>query len=364
MGADLNLAEGPDDVSRCAFMMDYQEWLSIKDRVERTEALSFYLSKWHLSDRIQFAQTNRQCERYLERSNPTTIPIADEKPRDFETDKPGFGLNWREAVSLLKPVQDLLHRAGGNQDEANIDFSHVDKPICLVGLGDLHMLSWGTDYDSLVQITDEILSLEGVYIAALGDFLQMSINLRSVLEVSDNALPPAAQEMFLESWLEEIYPKVAFATWDNHSVIRGEKQAGTSAYSTIFKRRCVYFNGIGHVNLTVGSQTYSIAASHKFRGSSYLNPTHSQSRYIRMEAPDKDIVMSADSHIPAVAQYAEGQGWHTVMNSGTLQTNSGYAKRHFSLKTSSEMPCVVLFPNEKRHVPFRSLADYLAIRDM
>lgn len=48
------------------------------------------------------------------------------------------------------------------------------------------------------------------------------VNLRGVLEVSDNLLPPEMQTKFIDSWFNEIGHKVGFATWDNHGIMRQE----------------------------------------------------------------------------------------------------------------------------------------------
>lgn len=353
------------------FIADYRTWVSL-GRADRASGLAALLEKWDLDNREHFVQCYHSAQRIRERElgrkpmpplkvypdDNQDILDADER---FWSDKKIAHLNWREVIEAITPLQAILHNASGAQDHASIDFSHINRPICVVGLSDLHMGSWGTDYETLLRVTDEILSTEDLYVAALGDFLQMAIKMRSVLEVSDNAIPPAYQDMFLESWLEEIYPKVLFATWDNHAVMRQESQAGSSSYSTIFKRRCIYHNGIGHVDLRLGDETYKIAASHRFAGRSMTNPVHGQMRYARMEAPDREIIMAGDSHVPGYTQYVEGGSWRTVLNGGTLQSNSGYAKRFFSLSTHPEMPCVQLYPDEHRVIPFRTVGDWLAV---
>lgn len=183
----------------------------------------------------------------------------------------------------------------------------------------------------------------------------MAIKMRGVLEVTSQVLTPEMQEAFLESWLEEIKHKIAFAVWDNHSVTRQEAQAGTSNVKNILSRRCVYHNGIGHSDLKVGKQVYQCAASHKFRGGSMFNRTHAQGRYVRHEASERELVLMGDIHTWGISQLTEGGKERVYITGGTLHENSGYAKRFFSLKTSPYYPCVVLSPDKHEMVPFKTV---------
>jgi hypothetical protein len=277
----------------------------------------------------------------------------------FSSDKKiGDTVGWREYVTLLRSMQEVQHARSWSQDEGNIDFSHIDSPICVLAVSDFHLGSWGTDYDALSRITEEIVETPNLYIVILGDMEQMSIKLRNVLEVSDNAIPPEWQLDFLESWVNDVADKTLFATWDNHSVMREEAASGRSAYKRLMSRKCIYFNGIGHADLTVGQQTYRIAASHFFRGRSMLNPLHSQMRYMRFEGQDREICMAGDSHVPGIMKYVDGRTTRLAMNVGALQTNSGYAKRFFSLKTHDVMPCFTLHPEKHLFTPFWSLSEW------
>jgi hypothetical protein len=170
--------------------------------------------------------------------------------------------------------------------------------------------------------------------------------MRGVKEVSDNAIPPQKQMDFLAAWLDEIEPLLLASTWDNHAVEREEAGSGISMYQHIFSRRAPYFGGIGHIDLTVGQQLYTLAVSHVFQGKSRDNPLYGQQLYMRQEAPDREIAVAGDSHRPGKLQYFGGGRLRTAVNCGSLQTNSGYAKRYFSQQTQTAMPCLVLHPDQ------------------
>lgn len=278
-----------------------------------------------------------------------------------EWDKHDIDFHWRDVLGPLEELQEIAKAASGSQDRAIIRLE-TDKPAPVLFLADTHIGSWGTSYRTLAEIVDTI-QRSGLWVACLGDLLQMSIKLRNVLEISDNALPPRLQMRFLGSLLEDLAPQVLWSTYDNHSVMREESATGFSQYAELFKEKVIYHSGIGHVDLVVGAETYRIASAHRFRGNSYLNPTHGQMRYGRFEGLDRELIVAADSHRPAIQTYTDGPMTRIAVNCGTLQTDIGYAKRHFSLFTHDWMPVVVEFwPDRHLMQPYASLGQYLATR--
>lgn len=283
----------------------------------------------------------------------STAPRANKKTGEF---------NWREWVPAMKQMQALKKKSSFSQDTATIELGDGKRPIALIDFSDQHMGAWSTDYEALTRLTDEILNTEDLYVALLGDYGHYAIKLRNVLEVADNLLPPEQQTDFIESWFDEIWHKVALSTWENHGVERQEKQAGESSTKRILNRRFVYFNGIGHADIKVGNQVYRGAFSHKFRGRSIENPVHGQMRYMRREAQDRDFAFGGDTHLPGIAKYTDGPTVRVAINSGSIQTGSGYAKRYFSLTTHPTYPVLVLHPDKHLMQPYWSVADWLAAK--
>ena len=274
------------------------------------------------------------------------------------TDKKNANFNWREVTESMISYQSTINNGRADQDIANINIKS-DKPIVVLTLADLHLGSYGTDYKLFKDITDELLGIENLYVVLLGDLLQMSIKMRGIAEISDNLLPPSFQMDFLSSWFDEIKHKVLFSTWDNHSVEREESAVGFSSYAKIFSKNTIYFNGIGHTNLQIGNEVYNICASHTFKGNSALLPCSGQMNYMRKFGLDREIAIAGDSHVPGLYKYADGGKLRMSLNTGTLQTDSSYAKRYFTLTTNPTMPCFTLDPDEHIFTPYWSLKEYL-----
>ncbi len=273
----------------------------------------------------------------------------------LQSDKKFGEFDWREWGEWIQEGQKLKKKASFGQTEAKIALGDGKKPVILIQLGDLHMGSWGVDYAMLRKMTEEIEQTDGLYVALVGDLVEMAIKMRSVLEVMGQVLPPEQQLMFLESWLERIMPKVAFSCWCNHAVEREEKATGISSVKNLLSKRSVYFNGIGHPDVQVGEQVYKFAVSHKYRGGSVFDATAGPKRYMRLEAHDREIALQGDLHRPAISTYIEGGRQKIAVTSSTLQVNSGYAQRYFSLKTHPVFPCIVLRHDRHEALPFWNL---------
>ena len=315
----------------------------------------------------QFRDTIRLLTKAIgdrNRSKKSEFVIFDGKKRDIEqyktdvitTDKKVADFHWKKVLPHLKGLQQVYKEGKDSQDFARWEIKANE--ITVVVLGDLHMGSWATDYDMFCEITEELLKTPNLYAILIGDLLQMSIKLRGVLEVSDNALPPKWQMRFLESWLIDVKHKVICSTWDNHSVMREENASGFSQYSNIFSRHVIYHDNIGHIDIKVNDQVYKVAVAHFFRGKTILNPVHGQMRYMRMASNDREIAIAGDSHVPGVMMYEEGGSKRAAINCGSIQ-NSGYGKRFFSLLNSPVFPCFKLSGVTHTVTPYWSVKESL-----
>lgn len=281
----------------------------------------------------------------------TPAVVADKKVGEFD---------WREWAEWAKQGQKLKKKASWSQEEATFTLGDGTEPIILATFSDQHIGSWGCDYDLFIQITKEIVETPNLYMVMLGDETEHAIKLRSVLEVTSQIFTPEIQEQFIEAWAKEVNHKIAWAGWSNHGIERQEKQAGSSVLKNILSRHATYFNGLAHVTINVGKQQYKVASNHKFRGNSMYSRVHGPKRYIRMEAPDRHIVLQGDLHTPEMDVYYEGGMKHVAITTGTLHLNSGYAKRYFSLLTIPAFPCVVLDPIKHDYTPFWTIAEALS----
>jgi hypothetical protein len=276
--------------------------------------------------------------------------------QQFE-EKKESSVAWREHFKLAEEQQRLKRGASGNNTFLKLDYSN-DSELHFICLGDLHFFSGGTNHRAIEILTDRIISHPHLRVVLLGDILEMAINLRNVAEVTSQLAPPATQLKVLESWLNDIKDRVLFSTHDNHSSERLEKNAGVDIYGWLMSRVVPFFDGIGVCNIKVGSQEYRVGATHKTRGRSMLNPTHGQSRYMRFDDQSLDAMLAGDSHQPGISQYWDGDRERLAVNVGTMNVNSAFAKRYFSLYSQPIFPVVTLYGAQKEMNAFRSLESW------
>jgi hypothetical protein len=288
---------------------------------------------------------SRLTEKNIIRQNNDISVISDKKEADFD---------YKEILEHALKSQELYAKNNLSQTDAVFKINS-NKPIYVVFLGDTHIGSSGMDIKAFRKITEEILSIDNLYVILLGDLMEMAIKMRSVHEVMGNIIPPKWQFKILDAWLEEIKHKVICATWDNHCIMREENVLGWSPTAELLSKKVIYHSGIGHINIHVNEQVYKLAVSHFFRGNSIFNPNHELGRYIRNEYYDADIVAQGDRHVPAIQILPISGRIRALIKCGTHNVNSGYAKRFYSLKTFDYMPVVKLWHDEKEFTPFLSL---------
>lgn len=284
------------------------------------------------------------------------MKVKEAAEKAIRSDKKKADFKWREWGEHAERTQELYKRASQTQKFARIELGDGKRPAVLLPFSDQHIGSRGTTYKEFRRMTDEILSTSDLYVGLIGDVLEFAIKLRSVAEVCAQIFGPDKQMQFVEDWFEEIKPKVAFATWCNHTLEREEKFAGFSFIKHLMGKSVVFFDGIGHADIVVGKQTYAIAASHKFRGYSYMNACHAGARYMRFQGVDREIAIMGDIHQPAFAHYYDGPRERLSLVAGTLNVDSVYANRYFSIFTQAHYPCIELAHDAHQFTPFKNLA--------
>jgi len=282
---------------------------------------------------------------------------------EYKDDKNISKLDWREWCDKLTEFQDLHSKASFSQDHAKIDMTDKTEPIVIINIQDWHFGARGTDYQLIKKYTDEIINTPNVYIV-LSEMLETAVKMRNVKEMSGQLTEPEMQISFLESWLKDISHRVLASFWDNHSTMREEAQVGYSTIKRILGKQysLIYYNGIGYLDINLGSQTYKLAMSHFFKGNSIYSAVAGQKRYARMEGTDREILMAGHSHCPAYEWFYEGQMERVALNCGTLNINSGYAKRFHSLFTLPKFPCVEIFPDEHIIQPYSNLGTWAKVK--
>jgi ribosomal protein S27AE len=290
-----------------------------------------------------------------------TVKIAQEP--DFTSNKKEGIFNWREWSKHLTERQALHEKASWSQDTAAIKLDTPYPYIVWKPLADIHLGAIGTDYKTLVDISDNVLSIPYLYISLLGDEEDNFVSFKSQLAVVQQILSPEEQDSFVESWLTELSPKILFSTWGNHAEFE-EKATGRNTLKKLLNHNVIYFNGIGVCILEINGIKYKIVPTHKTRYGSSFNKTHGLKQLARKEIPDADVYLMGHIHDPAVEYSFERGMWQIFAVMGTLKHNDGFAKRYFSAFSAREDFAFVLDTKQKKVLVFPTLDDALGFAKM
>jgi len=268
-------------------------------------------------------------------------------------------IDWREWFTNLKQRQDLHQRTSSSQDEATVKID-TDKKIAILFSADWHTGSVAVDYAELESNLETILNNKRVYMVTVGDLIDNFRVFRSLQPILSQIASPKEQKAILESILTDLFSagKWIAACYGNHDIERDENLYGESTVKELLSKNLIYFNGKGTLNLIVGEQKYKIRMAHRFQGSSIYNPNHPQNRELKWYAPDADVIVSAHFHQPACQNFYEFNQPKCLIQTGTFQTDDGFAKRHWS-RGIVGVPTVVFRPDKHYCFSYPSLAELL-----
>lgn len=292
------------------------------------------------------------------RQQAVRILMREDGRTEIRITKKEGALDLDRTLQWAREGQALRDERSRSQHYATITIP-ADRPIGLIGIGDLHLGGWSTDYELLQRLTEEILATPDLYVALLGDIAHLAVKLRSVSEVADNLLPPQMQIELALAWIDSIKERVLFATYGNHED-RLQNQAGSNHLYEMLKHKLVFADGIAHVDFCIGSQVYRGAFAHRFRWRSEHNPLWGPYKYLLREGHGNnlDLAYAADSHVPGIAKQPIGNKAYVLCNCGSIQTNSGYAKKFFSLTTHDWYPVCEFDHETHRITPFASVQEW------
>lgn len=264
-------------------------------------------------------------------------------------------LDLEEVVALVERIRGIKAASSGRQNFARIRID-TDRPFPIMTLSDTHLGAISTDHRLLLEFTEALLSTE-CRVILCGDLTNMAIRHRGVDEMQDDVLDAELQVLLLKKFIEKLGDRVLVSTWGNHDTQRQEEFAGYSDISRLLAERTIQTDGIAHVDVTVGDVEYRCAVSHRFRGGG-SGPAAGCIRHIALN-PSRDIAIQGDTHQPAIVAYTVEGRDKLAVNTGTVQTASGYAKRHFTLHTATRFPVVILDPEQYAPRAYYDLSDYL-----
>lgn len=243
----------------------------------------------------------------------------------------------------------------------------VSEPIVIAFMSDWHIGSKGCDTQKLRADIDLIASHPRVYAAVGGDPIDNFIF---------DKMASAARSSFIDIQLQwKTFAILVKKLLDSKSLLwvsSGNHDAWTQkaagidgVLSSLAGVPCIYTGEGGWVHLTIGTVTYTIYRKHRPDGfNSRLNLTHFLKQMLRVELPiPYDIGISEHLHKSDMEHFVWQQLDRVAVACGSYKVKDPWAESIGFYTGGYGVPAVVLFPQERRIIPFLHLRNAVALLD-
>lgn len=112
----------------------------------------------------------------------------------------------------------------------------------------------------------------------------------------------------------------------------------------------------GMINVVVGDETYKIFARHKYKNESGLNTTNAQ-RNMLNDAGPCDVAALGHKHFPDMQMLDRMDQKVVYLRNGSYKKYDEFGQKIGGYSGKKSVPCVVLFPDTHKVVPFQELED-------
>lgn len=306
----------------------------IQDQLRRTGGLLDQVS----STRTKFAEMRG------------SLPIAVTRPEQAI---------YQEATELLQRAQSLFHKAEVGVREATWvpRVEYPDRPIAILLATDIHFGSLKVDYPLLNQHLKIVEDTPNFFMVSNGDDVDNFNPIVFPSGMLENPLPPQLQSLAMMEKIRELdaKDKLGVMSFGNHNDFMNV--SGLDWFDTFARGlKAPLFNAGGFLHIMVGDQRYGLAMTHRYWGTSKLNPTNACKRFWEHEYPQADITFLGHTHQSEMLHWERGGKQRLSVIGGTYKSADDYArKRGIGGRSGQPGHCVVLFPNEHRMIGVKDI---------
>ena len=287
------------------------------------------------------------------------VSEEDIKQRNAYPDKKKHTVDFNRVVDVIMHERQMEGEFKVGQEEATwIVPSEKDKPIVLCLIADPHFGSVRANAQLFREHLDIVESTPNMYAAFNGDDVDnFNATGKWASGMFENPTPPQLISRALAQKYKELDDKgkIGVLGFGNHNDFGFN--GGQDWYESFLGRfKCPIFTTGGLLHITCGSQKYDMAMTHKYWGTSKLNPTNVCKRFLNFEHPDADIVFLAHTHQSEGLQFENGGKDRIAVIGGTYKDCDDFARKHgIGGRAGSPGWAVGLYPNERKMVLFRDL---------
>jgi predicted phosphodiesterase len=262
--------------------------------------------------------------------------------------------------NALKNLESALDRLDTKQVRTTIRLDD-DKPIGIAFWGDWHIGARGVDYNQFDKDKELIFDTDGLYCVGTGDYKDNQNALIHPGGVTEQTATPGMQDLLVSEFFKELSGKMLAAVRGCHD--DWDKRLSDKDFLAVMcdseHADCVNLWHGGGVNINLGKINYKIRVRHKYKGESELNTTNAQRRLLDAFGPS-DVIALGHKHYPDLQVTEKMKQKVTFLRSGTYKIYDEHGQKIGGYQGTIGVPIVILFPDEKRIVPFRDLRDGVA----
>jgi predicted phosphodiesterase len=280
--------------------------------------------------------------------------------RDFP-DKKARDWKPQQVDEVLIRARELEDKFEIGQKEAtwvpHADYANL--PITILLMTDTHYGSTRANTRLMNEHIDLIKDTPNFYLVHNGDHTDnFNANLgRLATGMFEDPIPTQNISRAWAAKLKELddVGKIGVLGFGNHNDF-GEG-AGQDWYETFLGEfKCPIFTSGGLLHILVGGQHYELGMTHEYWGTSKLNPTNANKRFLDFEYPESDITFLGHTHQSEGLQFEKGGVKRIGVIGGTYKDDDEYARKNgIGGRSGSPGWAITLWPDQKQMQLWRDI---------
>jgi len=268
--------------------------------------------------------------------------------------------DYEEIWMILEEYQDKCRVLSTHQDDVSVHID-VDRPIIMLFLSDLHIGAISTHYSELRETIDVISETVDCYVCSTGDTVDNYLPTWHSSGLFTVMCPPEIQKVLVEYLFSRIGGKLLALVQGCHDEASHHSDDFDWTKFLTSKFGCANLGFGGTLHLRVGDTTYDIMMRHKYRYNSSFNMTHTVKRMFE-HMGEFDIGVVAHNHKAAIEQTEKTGLSRVFVRPGSFKGPDRYTRQlGYTSDSRCYMPCVVLYPFERKMLPFLHLRDAISV---
>jgi len=274
-------------------------------------------------------------------------------------DKKRRSLDFDEVAGIINQERQLEQKFEIGQLEATWKVpSTPDRPIVICLVTDPHFGSVRSNVELFQEHLSIIEDTPNMFVVFNGDDVDnFNATGKWASGMFENPTPPQIMSRALAQKYKQLdsLGKIGAIGFGNHNDFGFN--GGQDWYDSFLADfKCPVFTSGGLLHIALGPQKYDLAMTHRYWGTSKLNPTNACKRFMDFEYPDADIAFLGHVHQCEGLHFEKGGKDRVAVIGGTYKDTDTFARKHgIGGRSGSPGWAVALWPNERRLQLFKDL---------